>query len=250
MNDLIESHQLGFLVAVKHDPLWEQQDEAIPEDFTFICTEDDRSYFKDTNMRQLDESVGDIDSYIKDHEALIVTELEEAILDSETDLRDTFSALASLDCIISFAMVALDRKYSRPVVVPAEQMCMRIKNGRHPLQEVILDTQFIPNDANIDMNDRLNIVTGPNFSGKSCYARQIGIFAYMAQLGSFLPCDMAQIAVSDQLLVRFSASETCAVPQSSFQLDLTQMGNILRRATRNSLVIVDEFGKGTFESSL
>jgi DNA mismatch repair protein MSH5 len=238
---------VGFLIALKHSSAWEQA--GLPEDFTFVFTEDDASYFKNTDMRNLDVSIGDIDSYIKDAEALIVSELEEVILDSESQLRDTFNALADLDCILAFASCAVDQKYVRPVVVPAEERCIRIKNGRHPLQEIIIESEFIPNDANIDNTSRVNIVTGPNFSGKSCYARQIGLLTYMAHIGCFLPCEAAQISVVDQILARFSSAETCAVPQSSFQLDLTSMGAILRRSGPMSLVIVDEFGKGTSPAS-
>jgi DNA mismatch repair protein MSH5 len=228
---------------LKHHPNWDRED-ALPEDFTFVFTEDEASYYKNVDTRNLDVSIGDIDSYIKDTEALMVSELEEVILDNESELRNTFNALADLDCILAFASCAVDQKYVRPVVAPSEANCIRIRNGRHPLQEIIIDGEFIPNDTNIDDINRLNVITGPNFSGKSCYARQIGILTYMAHLGCFLPCDAAQISVVDQILARFSAVETCAVPQSSFQLDLTKSGGILRRAGPRSLVIVDEFGKG------
>jgi DNA mismatch repair protein MSH5 len=195
-------------------------------------------------MRNFDESIGDIDSYIKDTEALIVSELEEIILDKEYELRCAFNVLSDLDCILSFASFSADNRYVRPIVVPSEEHCIRIKRGRHPLQEFIIDGEFIPNDADIDSINRVSVVTGPNFSGKSCYARQVGILTYMAHIGCFLPCEAARISVVDQILARFSTAETCAVPQSSFQLDLTKMGSILRRAGPCSLVIVDEFGKG------
>lgn len=195
-------------------------------------------------MRNLDESLGDIDSFIKDTEALIVAELEDVILDRDYELRAVFSALADLDCILSFSSFCADNSYVRPVVVSSEEKCIRIKNGRHPLQELLCESKFVPNDANIDTRDRINIVTGPNFSGKSCYARQIGMLTYMAHIGCFLPCEGAQISVVDRILPRFSSAESCSVPQSSFQLDLTKMGSILRQAGQKSLVIIDEFGKG------
>lgn len=238
--------QVGFLICLKHSPMWESRPDALPEDFVFIFSEDGASYFKNTDMRQLDESIGDIDSYIKDAEALIVSRLEEVILENEYELRDTFNALADLDCILAFSICAIEQHYVRPALVSAEEKCIRVQNGRHPLQEMIIETKFIANDIHIDNSDRVNIVTGPNFSGKSCYARQVGILTYMAHLGCFLPCDAAQISITDQIFAHFSVLETCAVPQSSFQLDLTQMGQILRRAQESSLIIVDEFGKGEF----
>lgn len=234
--------QVGFLVALGHNQSWVQAE--LPEDFAFVFTEDDASYFKNIEMRNLDQSIGDLDSYIKDQEGLIVTNLEDDILDHDHELRETINALADLDCVLAFASCSADNKYVRPSVVPAEERCIHIRRGRHPLQEIIIDGDFVPNDVTLDDSNQVNIVTGPNFSGKSCYARQVGILTYMAHIGCFIPCDEARISVVDKILVRFSMAETCAVPQSSFQVDLTQMGSILRRAGPYSLVIVDEFGKG------
>jgi DNA mismatch repair protein MSH5 len=185
-----------------------------------------------------------LDSSIKDTELLLVAELEDDILECENELRETFNALADLDCILSFASCADDLKYVRPDVVPAGENCIDITNGRHPLQEIIIDGDFIPNNTATNATDRVNVVTGPNFSGKSCYARQVGLIVYMAHIGSFVPCDTARISITEQILARFSSVESCAVPQSSFQLDLSQMGSILRRSTSTSLVLIDEFGKG------
>ena len=195
-------------------------------------------------MNQLDEEIGDLDAFIKDTEALIVSDLEEEILERETELRSTFSALSDLDCILSLAGVAADLNFVKPHIAPAEEGIIDIENGRHPLQELIVSDEFIPNDTAMNKDGRVLIVTGPNFSGKSCYARQVGVLVYLAHLGSFLPCDRARISVMDQILVNFGDVDTCSVPQSTFQRDLTQMGGILRKATENTLVIIDEFGKG------
>ena len=182
--------------------------------------------------------------------ALILADLEDSILTFDMELRQTFNSLADLDCVLSFASVALESGYVRPQVVPSSENCIEIVNGRHPLQETVLEAEFIPNDTNMSVATRLMMVTGPNFSGKSCYARQVGVLVYMAHLGAFLPCDAARISVVDQIFARFSAVETCAVPQSSFQLDLSEMGTILRRTAQGpSLVLIDEFGKGTSPAS-
>lgn len=217
----------------------------LPDDFDHFCnSENGYAYFKNIDVRELDETIGDLDGLIKDTEAMIVTELEDDILDHETDLRETFLALSELDCVIAFAEAAKEKRYTRPVILDNNDGIVRIKNGRHPLQEILVETDFIPNGTNIDPARRVNVVTGPNFSGKSCYARQVGVLVYLAHLGCFLPCDAAEISIFDEIFAQFSAIETCAVPQSSFQLDLTQMGTILRRSTSKSLVLVDEFGKG------
>jgi len=200
-------------------------------------------------MRQLDSDIGDLDSFIKDTENLIKSELEDDILDSEGELRSTFSALAELDCILSLTSCAADLNFTRPEIVQGNSPVIYIENGRHPLQELIIEGAFIKNDTMVDEENRVNIITGSNFSGKSCYTRQVGVLVYLAHIGSFLPCDRAKISITDQILARISSVETCAVPQSSFQLDLTQMAVILRQSTPKTLVLIDEFGKGTAPAS-
>lgn len=195
-------------------------------------------------MNQLDDEIGDLDAFIKDREALIVSDLEEEILECESELRSTFSALADLDCILSLATCAADLNLVKPDILSSEEGVIDIENGRHPLQELIVNDDFIPNDTDMDNDNRVLVVTGPNFSGKSCYARQVGVLVYLAHVGSFLPCDSARISVMDQILVNFGDIETCSVPQSTFQRDLTQMAGILRKSSPNTLVLIDEFGKG------
>lgn len=251
---LFNNPQVGFLIAI--DTRNHMHDIAtntfpdLPPDFSYVFLQENEAYFKNSDMRGLDEEIGDLDAFIKDTEGMIVSELEEDILDCESELRSTFEAFAILDCLIAFASCAIDLNFVRPVIIESggdgdssANDGIFIENGRHPLQELIVDNDFIPNDTHIDQSRRINVVTGPNFSGKSCYTRQVGILVYMAHIGCFLPCDSARISITDQILARISSVETCAVPQSSFQLDLTQMAAILNRSTSKSLVLVDEFGK-------
>jgi len=257
--------QVGFLLQLDrrehaHD-VTTNAFPGLPPDFTFVFlqAQDHAAYFKNADMRQLDEEVGDLDAYIKDTQLMIVHELEDDVLDREAELRSTFGALADLDCILSFAACASDLNFVRPEMVApgsgssggddGDDGSIYVENGRHPLQELVIDDEFIANNVMIDSTNRVNVVTGPNFSGKSCYARMVGVLVYMAHIGCFVPCDRARIAVTDQILARISSVETCAVPQSSFQQDLTQMAAMLRRSTPRSLVLIDEFGKGTSPSS-
>lgn len=249
--------QVGFLLALNkrihgHNPVTNEF-ENLPKEFMFIFTQDNDIFFKNSDMQVLDQEIGDLDAFIKDTESLIVSKLEDEILDYEFELRSTFRGLAELDCILSLASCAADFNYIRPEVVDSKndsEAVIYISSGRHPLQEIIVDNgSFIPNDTMIDASHRLNVVTGPNYSGKSCYTRQVGVLVYMTQIGSFIPCTRAKISVVDQILARMSSVETCAVPQSSFQLDLTQMATILRRSTKHSLILIDEFGKGTAPAS-
>ncbi|KAL7554025.1 hypothetical protein ACHAWF_017390 [Thalassiosira exigua] len=220
----------------------------LDEDFEFVFVQDDDAFFKSDEMNQLDEEIGDLDAFIKDTEAFIVSDLEEEILEREGELRGTFGALADLDCALSLAGCAADLGFVRPEIAPAEEGVIHIENGRHPLQELIVD-DFIPNDTRMDKENCVLVVTGPNFSGKSCYARQVGVLVYLAHVGSYLPCDSARISVVDQILANFGDVETCAVPQSTFQRDLTQMAGIMRKCTPNTPVLIDEFGKGTAPTS-
>ena len=136
-------------------------------------------------MRDLDNEIGDLDAFIKDTESMIVSELEEDILDCEIELRSTFGALAELDCILALAGCAADLNFVKPVIIDSQSNTSgsyHIKNGRHPLQELIIDNEFIANDTDIDESKRINVITGPNFSGKSCYTRQVSIDSNIAKL--------------------------------------------------------------------
>ena len=240
--------QVGFLVSLNRDMVMLQTFE-LPEDFAHIFNQDDEAYFKTSEMRELDEDIGDLYGLIRDMESMIVADLEEGILECERELRETFKALSELDCILAFAGIAFDNNFCRPQMVEASENSIHIKQGRHPLQEIITAREFVPNDVCIDQEDRVNVVTGPNFSGKSCYLRQVGVLVYMAHIGSFLPCHEAKISIVDQIFAHLSSIETCAVPQSSFQLDLTHVASILLRCTSRSLVLIDEVGKGTSPAS-
>ena len=223
---------------------------TVPSDFKLIFHQGEDSFFKTDDMTDLDTSIGDLDGYIKDTEGMLLSELEDNILDSEYALRQAAKAISELDCIVAFADCAVDSNYTRPIITSQQESnLIHIKEGRHPLQEIITEKEFVCNDTKLDENQRLAVVTGPNYSGKSCYLRQVGLLVYMAHIGSFIPCTAAQISVTDKLFARICTVETCAVPQSSFQLDLTQMASILLKCTSRSLVLVDEFGKGTSPSS-
>lgn len=256
--------QIGYLV--KLDKLVAYAQATLPPDFERVFVQDNDIYFKCDETRKLDEEIGDLDGLIKDAERHIVNELEEYVLESENELRDSFNALSILDCILSFANCAVDLDFTRPHLIDGDdystsqsqshhrqeensRQVISIKNGRHPLQELICEREFVENDVQMDDQNRILCVTGPNYSGKSCYMRQVGLLVYMAHLGSFIPCSEAIISITDQIFARVSTIETCSRPQSSYQLELTEMASILLKATPKSLVLIDEFGKGTNPAS-
>lgn len=152
-------------------------------------------------------------------------------------------AVAELDCILSLAFAAHEHKLQRPELTKANKIV--IKNGRHLLTDLLVEN-FIPNDTEMLPEDgRIQIVTGPNFSGKSCYAKQVALITFLAHIGSFVPADEAQIGLTDRIFTRLASKESAAIPQSTFLVDLTQVSAMLRHSTERSLCIIDEFGKGT-----
>ncbi|HEX3129383.1 MAG TPA: DNA mismatch repair protein MutS [Thermoanaerobaculia bacterium] len=154
-------------------------------------------------------------------------------------------ALGTLDALVSFAEAAARHRYVRPTMTPAGgRLC--IKEGRHPVVELASRDAFVPNDAELD-GDRSQIVllTGPNMGGKSTYLRQVALIALMAQAGSFVPAEEAEISVVDRIFTRVGASDDLARGESTFMVEMIETANILRHATDRSLVILDEVGRGT-----
>ena len=160
-------------------------------------------------------------------------------------LQTTSEVVANLDVLTSFAQVAEDMNYCMPEV--NEEGKIDIKNGRHPVIEKILGAgQFVENDTYLDKeDDRLAIITGPNMAGKSTFMRQVALITLMAQCGSFVPAESATIGVVDKIFTRVGASDDLSMGQSTFMVEMMEVATILKEATSNSLVILDEIGRGT-----
>ena len=160
-------------------------------------------------------------------------------------LKSTAEAVATLDALVSLALVADRNRYVRPKI--NEKGLIEIKGGRHPVVEKMLQGEaFITNDTLLDNHDnRCNIITGPNMAGKSTYMRQTALIVLMAQIGSFVPADSADIGLVDRIFTRVGAADDLAAGQSTFMVEMTEVANILRNATKRSLIILDEIGRGT-----
>ena len=160
-------------------------------------------------------------------------------------LKQTAEAVAFLDALISLAVAADRYGYVRPAI--NDKGVIRIKDGRHPVVEQMLEGErFIANDTYLDGGEhRLAIITGPNMAGKSTYMRQTALIVLMAQIGSFVPAAEADLCLCDRIFTRVGASDDLASGQSTFMVEMTEVSNILRHATRNSLIILDEIGRGT-----
>jgi len=159
-------------------------------------------------------------------------------------VRGIARALAALDVLNAFAESAVASKYVRPVLTDGDGI--RIRDGRHPVVEKTLSGGFVPNDALLDTSEnRMVILTGPNMAGKATYLRQVALTVLMAQAGSFVPAKEAEIGLVDRIFTRVGAFDDLARGQSTFMVEMTELANILNSATRRSLVLLDEVGRGT-----
>ena len=160
-------------------------------------------------------------------------------------LQEIANAVALLDCLVSFATVAKERKYVRPAIKESGEKLL-IQDGRHPVVEAILKERFVPNDALLDNDEnRCVIITGPNMAGKSTYMRQVALIVLMAHVGAFVPARSAEIPIIDRIFTRVGASDNLVLDQSTFMVEMTEVASILLRATKDSLLILDEVGRGT-----
>ena len=159
-------------------------------------------------------------------------------------LQKISGALALLDCLISFATVAKERKYCRPKMTEGGRLS--ISEGRHPVVEAISRERFVPNDTLLDNGEnRSAVITGPNMAGKSTYMRQVALIVLMAHIGSFVPAKAAEIPLTDRIFTRVGASDNLIFDQSTFMVEMTEVASILLHATEDSLLILDEVGRGT-----
>lgn len=160
-------------------------------------------------------------------------------------IQKTARAIAAVDVYVSLSTVATRNNYVKPSI--NERGTIQIKGGRHPVVEKMMrDDLFVSNDTYLDNHkNRISIITGPNMAGKSTYMRQTALIVLLAQIGSFVPADQANIGICDRIFTRVGASDDLASGQSTFMVEMTEVANILRNATRNSLLILDEIGRGT-----
>ena len=153
-------------------------------------------------------------------------------------------AVSEIDFFLSLKILARKGNYIRPFIDDSDEIT--IENGRHPIIEVQdLNEPFVPNDTKIDWNSQIQIITGPNMSGKSTFLRQVATIVLMAQLGSFVPADDAHIGVIDRIFTRIGASDNLALGQSTFMVEMNEVANILNSCTDKSLILLDEIGRGT-----
>mgnify|MGYP003199177245 CR=1 FL=1 len=163
------------------------------------------------------------------------------------DMQKTARALAALDCLAGFSRAALKDRYVRPQITNIREGRISIHDGRHPMVEHALKREmFVPNDTELNHTDQeMLIITGPNMAGKSTYMRQVAVLTIMAQTGSFIPAKSASFAPVDRIFTRVGAADDISTGQSTFMVEMKEVSHILRNATKNSLILLDEIGRGT-----
>ena len=178
-------------------------------------------------------------------EVQIYQKILQILTDRLADLQTIASSIALLDCLVSFATVAKERRYVRPKMLDFGAP-LQITDGRHPVVEAISKERFVPNDTLLDNADnRCAVITGPNMAGKSTYMRQVALIVLMAHVGAFVPAKAANIPLTDRIFTRVGASDNLIFDQSTFMVEMTEVASILQRATKDSLLVLDEVGRGT-----
>src|ERR687898_805751 len=194
---------------------------------------------------------------LKEHESRMLTardeverlerqipgEIRAAVKEAAPQLQRVARAVAVVDVVASFATAANELRYCRPSLTGDRGI--KVLGGRHPVVEHNTETPFVPNDARVDGDSRLQIITGPNMAGKSVYLRQVALIALLAQTGSYVPAEGAALGVVDRIFTRVGAEDRLASGESTFMVEMTEAASILNSATERSLVILDEVGRGT-----
>ena len=230
----------GYFIEVTKSYL-----DQVPDRFIRKQTLTNAERYITEDLKNLENQILGAEEKVINLEYNAFVEIREEISKNVTRLQTTSEVISSLDVLTSFAQVAEDFNYCMPVVDSSGTI--DIKNGRHPVIEKILgEGVFVENDTFLDKGDnRLSIITGPNMAGKSTYMRQVALITLMAQCGSFVPAESANIGVVDKIFTRVGASDDLSMGQSTFMVEMMEVATILKEATPNSLVVLDEIGRGT-----
>lgn len=235
--------QLGYLLSVPCTPQMAQTKQYEIPGLEFVFLSNNLVHYKSRSTKDLDVRLGDTHCEITDCETQIMHKLQDYILKKSQVFFSVMEYAAELDCLLALASAAKDLNYTCPNLTLDN--VIEIEGGRHPLQEICV-TPFVPNNAVSNTKEgKIKFLTGPNASGKSVYLKQIGLICFMAHIGSFVPADCATIGMLDGIYTRIHTQESVSVGLSTFMIDLNQMATALKSATTSSLVVIDEFGKGT-----
>ena len=219
--------------------------DLIPDNYTRRQTLTNCERFITEELKVAENTILGASDKVKTLEFDIFCEIRDFVATQLRLVQDTANAVAYADVLCSFANVAINNNYSKPEI--ALDGTITIKGGRHPVVELMQkDEMFVPNDTYLNLStNRMAVITGPNMSGKSTYMRQVALITLMSQIGCFVPADSAKISVVDQIFTRIGASDDLTAGQSTFMVEMSEVADIVKHATKNSLVILDEVGRGT-----
>ena len=219
--------------------------DLVPEYFVRKQTLTNAERYTTDELKNLEDVILGAEDKLFSLEYDLFCEVRDAIAAEVVRIQKTARAIAAVDVFVSLSTVATRNNYVKPQI--NEKGTIQIKGGRHPVVEKMMrDDMFVANDTTLDNSkNRISIITGPNMAGKSTYMRQTALIVLMAQIGSFVPADQANIGICDRIFTRVGASDDLASGQSTFMVEMTEVANILRNATKNSLLILDEIGRGT-----
>ncbi len=216
----------------------------VPDNYTRKQTLANCERYITGELKEIENKILGAEERICQLEYSIFCDVREKVAGANIRIQKTAKALATIDTLCSFAEVAAKNNYCMPEIDISDRI--NIKDGRHPVVEKMLKSQmFVPNDTVLNNSDSLAIITGPNMAGKSTYMRQVALIVLMAQVGSFVPANSAEIGVVDKIFTRVGASDDLASGQSTFMVEMNEVANILDNATASSLLILDEIGRGT-----
>ena len=217
----------------------------VPDYYTRKQTLANAERYITPELKELEDLILGAEDKLYALEYELFCQVRDQVAEQVARIQQTAKSVALLDVMASLALVADRNHYVRPQM--NEKGIIDIKNGRHPVVEQMIENDmFIANDTYLDnQKNRLSVITGPNMAGKSTYMRQVALIVLMAQIGSFVPADKANIGMVDRIFTRVGASDDLASGQSTFMVEMTEVANILRNATSKSLLILDEIGRGT-----
>ncbi len=215
-----------------------------PQDYIRKQTLVNAERFITPELKNFEEKMLSAENKILEMEHKIIDELRDAVLTDSFTLHKFTKGISLLDAVYSLSILANSPIYSLPEIT--DENTINITSGRHPVVERGLTEEFIPNDTLLDCRDnRLLIITGPNMAGKSTYIRQVGLLVILAQIGSFIPAEKAEIGIADKIFTRIGARDEITKGQSTFMVEMLETAEILNNLTPKSLVILDEIGRGT-----
>ncbi len=203
-----------------------------------------------SSIKSQENKIFQVKNRLAAREYELFVEIRNIVAQKTEEIRAIAKAIASLDALLGLSLASLENTFIKPNIIPLNESSSNdhttIIAGRHPIVEQLLDDKdFIPNDIEFNDNQKLIILTGPNASGKSCYIRQIGLIQILAQIGSYVPATKAVIRLVDRVFTRVGAVDDQSTGQSTFMVEMSETALILNQATRNSLVLLDEIGRGT-----